>query len=221
MKFKFLFTTVLAMCLVGCAKNGQQSAHADPSQFEKAKEPQVNANTHFAAGQLAEDRGQYAKAEAQYKKTLEQEKNHQQALFRLGCLLATEKRYPEAIDTWKRYLQATHGDAEAYSNLAYCEELSGNPTAAEADYRRGVAKDPKNEACRVNYGLMLARHGRINEGILQLQAVLTDAEVHYNLAGVYELANRKEQARVEYQQALELDPNMIEAKAKLAQLSLN
>jgi Flp pilus assembly protein TadD len=73
----------------------------------------------------------------------------------------------------------------------------------------------------VNYGLMLARHGRINEGILQLQAVLTDAEVHYNLAGVYELANRKEQARVEYQQALELDPNMIEAKAKLAQLSLN
>ena len=221
MKFKLLFTPLLlAICLVGCAKNGQQ-ARNDPSQFEKAKEPPINANTHFAAGQLAEDRGQYAKAEYQYKKAIQQDNKNEGALFRLGCLLASQKRYPEAMTIWQRYVNVTQGSADAYSNLAYCEELSGNPTAAESDYRRGITKDPKNEACRVNYGLMLARHGRINEGILQLQAVLSPAEVHYNLASVYELANRKEQARQEYQQALELDPNMIEAKAKLAQLNLN
>jgi tetratricopeptide (TPR) repeat protein len=222
MKSKFLFTTaLLAICLVGCAKNGQQQARNDPSQFEKAKEPPINANTHFAAGQLAEDRQQYAKAEYQYKKAIAQDNKHEQALFRLGCLQASQKRYPEAIETWKRYLKVTSGSADAYSNLAYCEELAGNPAAAESDYQRGVAKDPKNETCRVNYGLMLARHGRMNEAILQFQSVLTPAEVHYNLASVYELSNRKEMARLEYQQALELDPNMMEAKAKLAQLSLN
>jgi tetratricopeptide (TPR) repeat protein len=220
MNFKSLFIpAVLTICLVGCAKNGRQLGHDDPSQFETAKEPPINANTHVAAGQLAEDRGEYAKAESQYKKALQEEKNHQMALFRLGCLQAAQKRYPEAIETWKRYVKATAGAADAYSNLAYCEELSGNPNAAEGDYRRGIAQDPKNEACRVNYGLMLARHGRINEGILQLQSVLSPAEVHYNLAGVYELANRKEQAKIEYQQALELDPDMAEAKAKLAQLN--
>ena len=55
---------------------------------------------------------------------------------------------------------------------------------AETAYLRGIERDPKNVPCRTNYGLMLARLGRTAEGTLQLQAVLTPAEVHYNLASV-------------------------------------
>jgi Tfp pilus assembly protein PilF len=65
---------------------------------------------------------------------------------------------------------------------------------------------------------MLARHGRIGEATIQLQAVLSPAEVHYNLATVYELEQRKEMAKLEYQEAVASDPNFAEARNKLASL---
>ena len=65
---------------------------------------------------------------------------------------------------------------------------------------------------------MLARRGRINEATLQFQAVLSPAQVHYNLGSVYELQGRKQQAKAEYRKAAELDPNLSDARTKLATL---
>lgn len=211
---------MLAGLASGCAKSGAgASAHQDPSSFEAVKEPPINANTHFAAGQLAESHQDYSVAIAQYKEALAQEPTLNIAMFRLGYVYAETKQYPQAIETWKRYVKATNGSAAAYSNLAFCEELAGNPGAAEADYQKGITVDPKNQACRVNYGLMLARHNRMNEAVIQLQSVLSAAEVHYNLAGVYATQGRKAMAKAEYQKAFDLDPNLLDAKTRLAQLN--
>lgn len=222
MSYKTLFTTVLlGVAISGCSTNKDTTpvAQQDPATFEKAKDPALKANTYFAAGQLAEERKDLRTARSEYNKALQLDPNHNGALFRMGYLLSQEKKYSEATAMWRRYLKATDGSADGYNNLAFCEELAGNPMAAEDDYRKGIARDPQNESCRVNFGLMLARHGRVNEGILQLQAVLTPAEVHYNLGSVYELAHRHYEARVEYQAALGLDPNMVEAKERLAALN--
>ncbi|MDB5174779.1 MAG: Tetratricopeptide 2 repeat protein [Phycisphaerales bacterium] len=216
---------LLGAAVVGCAKNNNNNAAAsvaarpNPTDFEAAKEPAITANTRFAAGQLAESDKSYDNAIQQYKLALESSPKHLKSLYRLGCVYAQLQRYPEAAEAWKRYVTATDGSATGYSNLGFCEELAGNPNAAEADYKRGIAKDPNNEPCRVNYGLMLARRGRTGEAIVQLQAVLPPAQVHYNLASVYELQHRKELAKQEYQKALDLDPNFDDAKSKLASLN--
>ncbi len=222
MRYRILVVLgLLATLATGCAqKSGAAaSAHQDPSSFESVKEPPINANTHFAAGQLAESHENYAVAIAQYKDALAEQPSLNIAMFRLGYVYAETKQYPQAIETWKRYVKATNGSAAAYSNLAFCEELAGNPGAAEADYQKGITVDPKNQACRVNYGLMLARHNRMNEAMIQLQSVLSPAEVHYNLAGVYATQGRKALAKAEYQKAFELDPNLLDAKTRLAQLN--
>jgi len=222
MRYRILVVLGLVAGLAsGCAnKNGAAaSAHQDPSSFESVKEPPINANTHFAAGQLAESHENYAVAIAQYKDALAEQPSLDIAMFRLGYVYAETKQYPQAIETWKRYVKATNGSAAAYSNLAFCEELAGNPGAAEADYQKGITVDPKYQACRVNYGLMLARHNRMNEAVIQLQSVLSPAEVHYNLAGVYATQGRKALAKAEYQKAFELDPNLLDAKTRLAQLN--
>ena len=62
---------------------------------------------------------------------------------------------------------------------------------------------------------MLVRRGRAGEGKLQLGAVLKPAEVHYNLGSLYESQGRKEQAKAEYRQALQLDPQFSEATTRL------
>jgi tetratricopeptide (TPR) repeat protein len=207
----------------GCAQNHQNQASLDQKNSisatdEPIKNVPLNSATHYAAGQLAESRGDYANARTQYRAALAGDPAFTQAIYRLGCVYAEMKRYPESVEMWHKYIKATNESATGYSNLAYTEELAGNPNGAEADYKRGIASDPANEACRVNYGLMLARHGRIGEATIQLQAVLPPAQVHYNIATVYFLQHRPEQAKIEYQEALALDPNFADAREKLASL---
>lgn len=216
-RLNLLAAAALVVLGLGCAHRGEPGASGNDS-FGTMKEPPISANTHFAAGQLAESEGRFPQAIAQYKQALAEDPRHQDSLYRLGVVYANVKDFPQAIQTWKRYIELTGGSATAYSNLGFCQELAGNPLGAEEAYRNGIARDPKNEPCRVNYGLMLARHGRANEGLQQLQAVLPPAEAHYDLAGVFQVLGDKQQARAEYRKAIDLDPQFQDARQKLAAL---
>ena len=140
------------------------------------------------------------------------------SLFRLASVYTQQKNWPEAIATWEAYTRATNGSAAGFNNLGFCYELAGNLTEAERAYRNGIEKDPDDPSCRVNYGLMLARNGRVDDAMAQLRVVLTPAEVHYNLGSVAEQQGRKEEAKAYYRKALELDPKLHDAKARLVAL---
>jgi tetratricopeptide (TPR) repeat protein len=219
----FIPVAVLAATLTGCAKNGNQSMNTPPPNAMIADDAPINAHpispdTRFAAGQLAEVRGDNEAAITQYKYVLAHNKNDTRVIYRLGCLYSLVGKYTDSLDMWHRYLKLTNDAANGYSNLAYTEELAGLPAEAEFDYKQGIKKDPTNEPCRINYGLMLARHGRMGEAVIQLQAVLPPAQVHFNLAEVYEITHRTEMAKIEYQESLALDPNFVDARDKLASL---
>jgi len=220
-KRSFLPLAVLAATLTGCTKSSMNSTpppNAMLADDTPLSNQPINSDTRFAAGQLAEARGDYSAAIIQYRKCLLRDRNDTRAIYRLGCVYATIGKYTESIDMWHRYLKLTNDSPNGYSNLAYTEELAGKPAEAEFDYKQGISKDPTNEPCRINYGLMLARHGRTGEAVIQLQAVLTPAQVHFNLAEVYEIAHRTEMAKIEYEESLALDPTFIDARNKLASL---
>lgn len=218
---------LLAIGLAGCKSgktssvqsvnsNDAASLNAQHSRFDEASEPPLNADTRFAAGQLAESQNLPERAIEQYEQAIRINPRHRNSLYRLGVLYAQARRYPKAIEAWNGYLKATEDDATGYSNLGYCHELAGDTAAAEDAYKRGIEKDPVSKPCRVNYGLLLARLGRLEEATAQLQAVLPPAHVHYNLASVHEQLGHKDQAKAEYQKALELDPTLRAAQARLA-----
>lgn len=198
--------------------NDAQNLSASRTTFESSEDPPFQAGTRFAAGQLAESQGQPDLALEQYREAIKLDPKHQPSLYKLGVLYTQAKQYPQAVEAWKQYVKVTGGDSTAYSNLAFCLEISGKGSEAEAAYKSGIKKDPKNEPCRVNYGLFLARTGREKEAIEQLSAVLPPAKVHYNLASVYETVGRSNEARAQYQKALELDPEFWEAKSRLSRL---
>jgi tetratricopeptide (TPR) repeat protein len=186
---------------------------------DDAPEPSITARTRFAAGQLAESQNNLPRAIEQYEYALRTDPDHQPSLYRLGVVYAQAKQHAKAIEAWKRYVKATGNSAAAYANLGFCHELAGQPQDAEAAYQRGIARDPRSEPCRVNYGLMLARLGRTSEAVIQLQAVLPPAAVQYNLASVHEQQGNREQAKAGYRKALELDPTFADARARLTALT--
>jgi tetratricopeptide (TPR) repeat protein len=213
--------------LCGCQPNNKAEAirasgSAKPTvadlKFESSEDPPIKARTHFAAGQLAEDQKDFNRAVEQYWAAVKIDPKYKAALYRLGVVYCMLQHYPDAVVAWKLYIKATDGDATGYSNLGFCHELAGHYADAEEAYRHGIEKEPQSNPCRVNYGLMLARANRITEAMIQLQAVLTPAEVHYNLASVFEQQGLKERARVEYRKALTLDPGMADAEVRLSVL---
>jgi tetratricopeptide (TPR) repeat protein len=185
------------------------------SQFDRVREPKIGADTWFAAGQLQEAQGNLKAAIAQYERVLGVNDEHHGALYRLGVLYATTRDYGQAIAVWKRYILASHHSAVGYSNLGFCHELAGDPAAAERAYTTGIERDSDSGPCRVNYGLMLARHGRVDDAVAQMQLVLSPAEVHFNLGSVHEGTGRRELARMEYLKALDLDPTLKDAALRL------
>lgn len=212
------------LLIAGCQASKEASASAKERakiseadiKFESSEDPPLQAKTHFAAGQLAESQANYPVAIEQYWAALKLQPRYREPLFRLGIVYCHLEHYPDAIVAWKEYLKAAEGDPTGYSNLAFCYELAGKHSEAEEAYRKGIDKDPTNNPCRVNYGLMLARDNRIAEATLQLQAVLTPAQVHYNLASVYEHQGSKERARSEYRKAINLDPSLADAEVRLS-----
>jgi tetratricopeptide (TPR) repeat protein len=182
------------------------------------KPPTVTADVRFAAGQLAESRGDIPGAEHQYFKALDLNPNHLPSLFQLAVIYASQKDYQKSIETWKRYIAASGDQGFGYGNLGFCYELAGMPNRAEDSYKKGIDKDPKNGSCRTNYGIFLARQGKIQEAVRMWDPVLSDAQIHYNLASVFQSNGRKAEAKSEYQKALDADPTLVDARARLAEL---
>lgn len=201
------------------AQQAGRDATEGPNSFERrSQDPAFNANTHYAAGRLAEIQGDNNRAIEHYWAALKLDPKHKDSLYRLGVVYTQLRHYPDATIAWKLYVKATDQSADAYSNLGFCYELAGKNSDAEDAYKKGISRDPKNNACRVNYGLLLARNGRVNEATLQFQQVLTPAQVHYNLASVYEFEGKPQEAKEEFRRAMAEDPNCVDAAVRLAEL---
>lgn len=221
-----IFSGVLAS---GCAsknakknQNGSSGASGKdshtPDAFEAGGDPPFNANTRFAAGQLAESQNQFDKATQQYQEALKLEPNHLGAEFSLAALLTRQRRFPEAIVEWQKYIEITKHAPEAYNDLALCYESAGQVDKAEETYQASIARMPADPVCRNGYGLMLARQNRLSDAVAQLSVVRKPAEVSYNLGRVFEEQGKVEQAKAYYQKALEQDPTLKDARGRLAEL---
>jgi tetratricopeptide (TPR) repeat protein len=227
-KTLLLALIVFAFYITGCAKHqaglsnvstdNANELNAQHAKFERADDPPFTAQTHFAAGQLAESQEAIPSAIAHYEAALKIDTHHHDSLFRLGILYTKQKSFAHAIGAWKQYIKESKGDPTAYANLGFCYELAGRSDDAEKAYQDGIARDANNPACRVNYGLFLARVNRPDEAAAQFKAVLPEAQVHYNLGSIFEQQGNRERAKTEFRRALQIDANLTDAKTRLAAL---
>ncbi len=212
------------LVLAGLLASGCKSSDA-PSKYEQAHDafdtpgdPPLTAKTRVAAGMMAESQGDPNRAASQYREALKLEPANHEALYRLAEVLTKQKQFPDAIATWQRYLQATNNSPDGYCDLAICYELSGQLDKSVATFHAGIAANPTDTTCRVQYGLMLARQGHFEEANAQLTPLLKPADISYHFGFICQTQGKLDQAKAYYIKALQQDPNMAEAKAQLAVL---
>lgn len=202
----------------GVSREDADTLNAARSKFETKEDPPFSADTHVAAALLAESQNRPQLAVEQYRAAIKINSRHLPAIYGLALLYVNLKDYPQAIAAWEDYIKASKGAAIGYSNLGLTQELAGNMSAAEAAYQNGIKADAKEESCRIKYGLMLARQGRIQDAEAQLSSVLPPAQVQYNLASVYEKQGHTPEAIAAYQKALQIDPGLWAAQSRLKAL---
>ena len=210
----------LLLVLVGCqAKPDSSGRLVEPDTTldldAKTAQKQINVQTYLAAAQLAESQGRLPDAIEQYKHAIRRDTNNEAAIFQIARLYTLTRQYPLAIAAWERYVEVTGKNPAAWNNLARTHEIAGNWKEAEACYVSALNADALHEQTRVNYGIFLARRGRIDEASEQMSRALPPQQVQYNLGSVYELAGDFDNARTANRNALDMDRTFQPARQRL------
>lgn len=99
----------------------------------------------------------------------------------LAPALAGARRFPEAIQRYRRLIQDDPKNAELANNFAFTLMESGDTHSAEAEFQRALGIDPQFENAAVNLGLLLARQKRFGEALAVLTPAIGEAAAHHNL----------------------------------------
>ncbi|MBB73506.1 MAG: hypothetical protein CMJ75_03205 [Planctomycetaceae bacterium] len=178
----------------------------------------IDANVYEKAAEVLEKRGDFTGALEQYEKGLEADPNHSLMLVKRARLLTRLGEYQLAEKSYQRAVQAASDDVLPVHDLGLFYAERGRIDAALTMLAMAVKLDPENPRYRNNLARVLIDVDRVDDAVLQLEAVLSPAKARYN-AG-YLLRERKayQQARTQLQQAIKLDPSFEEAKHLLADL---
>ncbi len=172
-------------------------------------------------GNVLVEQRELAEAEQTYRAALDQAPDDAGLHLNLGNLLHEVGRDAEAEPLLRRAARLDPALAEAHNSLALLLQRQGRAREALECYRSAVAKRPAYAAAPNNLGTLYRELGQLDEAVAQYRAALDQGEsleTRSNLAALLERANRLDEAAVEAERALSLDPRDPAARVTLAKL---
>jgi tetratricopeptide (TPR) repeat protein len=142
----------------------------------------------------------------------------------LADALATEHRFAESVTHYQAFLSAQPGDADAWTGLGVALVATGKGAEAVAAFRNAVGAVPGNGHFRVNLARALLDQGDpAGAGEQAQQAVALDANdpaAHEVLGRVLAAMGKIDDARREFERALQIDPKYVPASEGLRSLRI-
>ncbi len=146
------------------------------------------------------------------KYTVPEANNRALFLERLGLSYRNQENFTQAMAVFKQ-IQALGPMQGPRAEMLIIETLrmQHQPDKATAEAESAVKTYPKNQDLTIEYATMLGERGHVDEGVAQLQALLTgrslDRGVYISIAQIYLQAKRFAPAEQAIEKALSLSPN--------------
>ncbi|MDH3510443.1 MAG: putative 2OG-Fe(II) oxygenase [Gammaproteobacteria bacterium] len=173
--------------------------------------------TGLAATQLLHEamslhqQGRLSEAETFYRRVLDVEPNHPQALRLWGILARECGELATSLSLLTCLTEITADDPASLSELALTHMMSGHLYQADAYFRQALVCDPYFYKALANLGALLHRRGHLQEAISMYRRCLDlqcdDLEVRCNLANALMDAGKGDEALAECDAALSVSPD--------------
>jgi Flp pilus assembly protein TadD len=146
--------------------------------------------------------GNLAGAEAGYRQLIEKAPNSANAHVYLGIVLFDQKRFVEAIDSYRKALQLQSFFPIAWNNLGNALRMIGENDQADDAFAKALEQKPDYTNAMKNRGTLWTWAGEIDLGMRwfrkALELAADDYELHRNLGIIYLLQGRFAQGWPEY-----------------------
>ena len=146
------------------------------------------------------------------------------ALSERAAALASEQRFTEAADLWRKALDASPGFFPALFNLGYMYFTQGEPETALPFLERAAQAEPGDFNTRYLLGAILVQLGRPEDGLRQWRRAIEINPRHVKLMGImiveYNKGRYYKEAAALAERALDLergDPNLYYLAIKACQ----
>lgn len=113
--------------------------------------------------------GEWAAAEAAFRRAIEADASSHVAYSKLGVVLAQQRRLDEAEQAFARAVRLNPRYAPAWSNLGNVYRETGRTQEALDAYQRAIAADPDYWIAHQNLGGLYKQLGRTGEAIAALR----------------------------------------------------
>jgi len=170
-----------------------------------SKEALNLARRHHRAGQLGE-------AEKVYRRVLQEQPNHPEALHLLGALVGQRGDIESAIDLIRRSIALNGHDAEAHRNLGVLMAKQGRFEEAFVALSRTVQLQPDDLHAHHNLAKVLTAQGKWDDALAAYRRVIqlkpNFAQVHNDVGYILGRQARYEEAIAAFSTAILLQPNL-------------
>jgi len=161
--------------------------------------------------------GRLAEAEQLYKRILQQEPDHIDALHLLGMAALQAGQKERGARLLEKVIRVRPDIAAAHSNRGVALRDLGRLAEAVASYDKAIALAPDFAEAHNNRGVALADLGRFAEAIASCDRAIAlkpdYAEAHNNRGNALRGLDRFEEAVASYERAIALNPRSAEAHA--------
>jgi tetratricopeptide (TPR) repeat protein len=169
--------------------------------------------------QLHERNERYEAAETQYKKALDIDANHLDALMGYARLEDRRNDLELATKLYQRAAKRYPKNSSVHNDLGLCYHRRGQLDQATRELKRAIELDGKNKLYHDNLASVYVDQGKTKEALAQLVGAHGDAIGHYNLGFLLEQKQSHEKALVHFRKAAETDPSLTAAQEWVVRLS--
>jgi protein O-GlcNAc transferase len=162
--------------------------------------------------------GQFAEAEALYRKLLQAEPQNAEAHSRLGTLLSQTNRNPEAFDAFERAIECNPLSAELRARQGVVLEYLGRMDDAVTAFQIALDIDPRMTSAWMHLAVDLNRLSRWDESIAACRTALNLAPEDPLLLDLFATALRGKQ---KYKEALQVLQKAVSVQPKNPALQLS